>query len=197
MGLLGTNACNHTPHIEVIKKKCKNVIGNICKIANKLTPPKLKIEIFNVYAMPHFRYGLANLLYQNQNIVKMNTELTKGLKGILGLPKNTSNCKVMYMAGHIPIRDLAQITFLGSYRGLLKYYDQNRIPRATRGLGNAILESYGYTENELRDLNFREIKEYIKARAICKMMDDVQYNPQMPLVRFPKKLLFKTNKEGQ
>lgn len=76
-------------------------------MANKLVPPKLKLEIFNTYALPHIRYGLGNLLYKNEFITKMNTELTKGLKATLGLPKNITNNKLLYMTGHIPIHALA------------------------------------------------------------------------------------------
>lgn len=65
------------------------------------------MEIFNIYAMPHIRYGLANLLYKNDYMVKLNTELTKGLKAALGLPKNITNSKLLYMTGHIPIHALA------------------------------------------------------------------------------------------
>lgn len=52
------------------------------------------------------------------------------------------------------------------------FYDAKRIPTATRALGDAILEDYGYRERDLIELNFKEIKEYIKARATCKMMQD-------------------------
>lgn len=34
LGMLGTNACNNMPHIDIIKKKCKLITGNICKVAN-------------------------------------------------------------------------------------------------------------------------------------------------------------------
>ena len=132
-----TSQLSFTSHLESLNSKAASKCGFVLsKLKSYNVPINVVLDLFNCYALPTYRYGLAlwHGKCSENSITAMNAVFTKYLKRYLGLPYQANNAICHQVTNTQPLNNTLESLIPSSFSSL-------RFPEALNGLKLTINEN--------------------------------------------------------